>query len=46
LRIYLDILAMLNSLNLKGYKSIKELELDLKQVNILIGDNGSGKSNF
>lgn len=31
---------------LKGYKSIKELDLDLKPINILIGANGSGKSNF
>ncbi len=33
-------------IKLKGYKSIKNLELELKPINILIGANGSGKSNF
>src|SRR5262249_34332845 len=31
---------------IKGYKSIKELQLILKPVNLLIGSNGVGKSNF
>lgn len=31
---------------LKGFKSIKELDLELKDLNVLIGSNGSGKSNF
>ncbi len=30
----------------KGYKSIKELTLDMQAINILIGANGAGKSNF
>lgn len=29
-----------------GFKSIKELDLKMKSINILIGANGSGKSNF
>ena len=33
-------------INIKGYKSIKELSLPLRNINILIGANGSGKSNF
>lgn len=37
---------MLTKVELKGYKSIKDLTLDLKKINILIGANGSGKSNF
>jgi len=37
---------MLNHLNIKGYKSIKSTDLDLGPMNILIGGNGSGKSNF
>ncbi len=37
---------MLSKISIKGYKSIKELELELKPINILIGSNGSGKSNF
>lgn len=37
---------MLNKINIKGFKSIRELDLPLKPLNILIGANGSGKSNF
>lgn len=33
-------------IEIKGYKSIKELDLALRPINILIGANGSGKSNF
>ncbi|RYU97009.1 AAA family ATPase [Emticicia agri] len=33
-------------IEIKGYKSIKELDLPLRPINILIGANGSGKSNF
>ncbi|CAA6804224.1 MAG: ABC transport protein, ATP-binding subunit [uncultured Campylobacterales bacterium] len=39
-------IGMLNRLNLKGYKSINFLDLELAPINILIGANGSGKSNF
>lgn len=37
---------MIDSIEIKGYKSIKEAKLELKPINILIGANGSGKSNF
>lgn len=33
-------------IDIKGYKSIQDLSLPLKPINILIGANGSGKSNF
>ncbi|PWK69984.1 putative ATPase [Mucilaginibacter oryzae] len=33
-------------IEIKGYKSIKEAKVELKPINILIGANGSGKSNF
>ncbi len=33
-------------IEIHGYKSIKHLSLELRNVNILIGSNGSGKSNF
>jgi predicted ATPase len=33
-------------IKIKGYKSIKDLDLKLNSINILIGANGSGKSNF
>lgn len=31
---------------IKGYKSIKECDLGLNSINVLIGSNGAGKSNF
>ena len=34
------------SIEIKGYKSIKHLKLDLLPINILIGANGAGKSNI
>lgn len=36
----------MEKIEIKGYKSIKELSLPLRPINILIGANGSGKSNF
>jgi len=38
---------ILNSLSIEGFKSIREMpELKLKHINVLIGPNGVGKSNF
>lgn len=37
---------MLNRLVIKGFKSIKEADLKLNSLNVLIGANGSGKSNL
>ncbi|HXK43861.1 MAG TPA: AAA family ATPase [Anaerolineae bacterium] len=39
-------LRMLESISLKGYKSFRELDLTLGAINVLIGANGAGKSNF
>lgn len=36
----------MQKIEIKGYKSIKELKIPLRSINILIGANGSGKSNF
>jgi len=36
----------LSEIKLEGYKSIKECDLELKDLNVLIGPNGAGKSNF
>ncbi len=36
----------LDRIEIEGYKSIKRLSFDLKPLNILIGANGAGKSNF
>ena len=33
-------------IEIKGYKSIKSARNDFKPINILIGANGSGKTNF
>jgi predicted ATPase len=37
---------MLKEIKIKGYKSIQEMELELNNINVLIGANGVGKSNF
>lgn len=38
--------GQLRSVAIKGYKSIKDCELPLGNINVLIGSNGAGKSNF
>jgi predicted ATPase len=37
---------MINKISISGYKSIKSQEISLNKINIFIGANGSGKSNF
>ena len=39
-------LGRLNHLKIEGYKSIQSLDIELQSLNILIGANGVGKSNF
>lgn len=39
-------LGRLQHIELSGFRSIKQLSLDLSPLNILIGANGAGKSNF
>jgi len=36
----------LRNIKVKGFKSIREMDLDLNPLNVLIGANGSGKSNL
>ncbi|WP_100550678.1 AAA family ATPase [Caedibacter taeniospiralis] len=36
----------LSRIVLKGFKSIKQCDLELHELNVLIGPNGAGKSNF
>ncbi|HEX8439476.1 AAA family ATPase [Archangium sp.] len=36
----------LDRIEVEGFKSIRELRLNLKPLNVLIGANGAGKSNF
>ncbi|GEM_PF-3348502 len=33
---------MLKQLKIKGYKSIKDIDLELRSLNVLIGANGAG----
>ncbi len=37
---------MIKHITIKGFKSIRKLELELEPINLLIGANGAGKSNF
>ena len=39
-------MPVLKNVKIKGFKSIKEMDLKLGSLNILIGSNGAGKSNF
>jgi predicted ATPase len=39
-------LDMLRRIILKGFKSIKTMELELHPLNVLVGENGAGKSNL
>jgi predicted ATPase len=39
-------MSELKQIQLKGFKSIRNIDLKLRNLNILIGANGAGKSNF
>ena len=39
-------LPMLRRIVLEGFKSFRKLDLELRPLNVLIGANGAGKSNF
>lgn len=39
-------MEIIDSIEIKGFKSIREQTLNLGQLNIFIGTNGAGKSNF
>jgi predicted ATPase len=36
----------IREIEIKGYRSVKEMRLPLKQLTVLVGPNGSGKSNI
>ena len=40
------IASALDYITVKGFKSVASLRVDLRPINVLIGANGSGKSNF
>ena len=37
---------MIQQINIENYKSIRDAKIPLKNLNVLIGSNGVGKSNF
>ena len=39
-------MSILKNVTIKGFRSIKEVTLELRPLNILIGANGAGKSNL
>src|SRR5258708_25758929 len=39
-------MGMLRRVVLKGFKSIREMDLELRPLNVMIGANGAGKSNL
>ncbi len=39
-------MSTLDHIEIRNYKSIHSLDIDLKSLNIFIGANGVGKSNF
>lgn len=36
----------LSRINISGYKSIQNCSIEFSKINVLIGSNGAGKSNF
>jgi len=43
---FINNILMITRIEIEGYKSIKLLQLELQPINILLGANGVGKSNF
>jgi predicted ATPase len=39
-------MGQLKRIKIEGFKSIRSAELELRPINVLIGVNGSGKSNL
>lgn len=39
-------MGILDRISIKGFKSIRSAELEIRPINVLIGANGSGKSNL
>jgi predicted ATPase len=37
---------MINTLHIQNYRSIRDMSLELEQLNIVFGPNGTGKSNI
>ena len=39
-------MALLKSIHIRGFKSIRDARVELDRVNVLIGANASGESNL
>lgn len=39
-------MARIEKISIRGFKSIEKLSLEIRDINVLIGGNGSGKTNF
>ena len=39
-------MSKLNSITIRGYRSLKDVTLELRPLNVLVGANGAGKSNL
>jgi len=39
-------MSSLDRIEMRGFKSIREMDLELRSLNVLIGANGAGKTNF
>ena len=39
-------MTMLSRVEIRGYRSIKDAQVDLGPLNLIVGANGAGKSNF
>jgi predicted ATPase len=42
----MEIVEKLRRVRIEGFRSLREIDLELRDLNVLIGANGSGKSNF
>jgi predicted ATPase len=42
----MEIVEKLRRVRIEGFRSFREIDLELKDLNLLVGANGSGKSNF
>ena len=39
-------MSLIKSLHIRSFKSLKEVEIELGQINVFVGSNGAGKSNL
>ena len=42
----MNTIQRLNSIAVRGYRSIEDMQLELRPLNVLIGTNGAGRGNL